>query len=144
MARTKQTARKSSGDGPRMNLVTKAAKVARKKVAPKCGGVKRPMRYRPGTKALREIRKYQKTTDLLIRRLPFQRLVREIAMDYKTDIKFQSSALECLHEAAEAYLVRLFEDAYLCTLHAKRVTLQRKDLQLAKKIRGDMNIRCLT
>lgn len=144
MARTKQTARKSSGSGPRVNLVTKAAKVARKKFAPKNGGVKRPLRYRPGTVALREIRKYQKTTDLLIRKLPFQRFVREVAQDYKTDIKFQSSAMECLQEAAEAYLVGLFEDTLRCALHARRITIQAKDMKLARKLRGDMNSRCLT
>ena len=76
MARTKQTARKSTGGkAPRKQLATKAAR----KSAPTAGGVKKPHRYRPGTVALREIRKYQKSTDLLLRKLPFQRLVREIA-----------------------------------------------------------------
>jgi len=78
MARTKQTARKSTGGkAPRKQLATKAAR----KSAPATGGVKKPHRYRPGTVALREIRKYQKSTELLIRKLPFQRLVREIAQD---------------------------------------------------------------
>eukprot|EP00955_Chlamydomonas_euryale_P111569 366074-Chlamydomonas_euryale.AAC.20 len=89
MARTKQTARKSTGGkAPRKQLATKAAR----KSAPATGGVKKPHRYRPGTVALREIRKYQKSTELLIRKLPFQRLVREIAQDFKTDLRFQSSA----------------------------------------------------
>ena len=66
------------------------------------GGVKRPHRFRPGTVALREIRKYQKSTELLIRKLPFQRLVREIAQDFKTDLRFQSSAVLALQEASEA------------------------------------------
>ncbi|PWA66317.1 RNA-directed DNA polymerase, eukaryota, Reverse transcriptase zinc-binding domain protein [Artemisia annua] len=96
MARTKQTARKSTGGkAPRKQLATKAAR----KSAPATGGVKKPHRFRPGTVALREIRKYQKSTELLIRKLPFQRLVREIAQDFKTDLRFQSSAVAALQEA---------------------------------------------
>ncbi|CAN0235757.1 unnamed protein product [Lampetra planeri] len=110
MARTKQTARKSTGGkAPRKQLATKAAR----KSAPATGGVKKPHRYRPGTVALREIRRYQKSTELLIRKLPFQRLVREIAQDFKTDLRFQSSAVMALQEASEAYLVALFEDTNL-------------------------------
>lgn len=90
-----------------------------------------------GTVALREIRKFQKSTDLLIRKLPFQRLVREIAQDYKSDLRFQSSAVLALQEAAEAYLVGLFEDTNLCAIHAKRVTIMPKDIQLARRIRGE-------
>ncbi|OXB71560.1 UNVERIFIED_CONTAM: hypothetical protein H355_000031 [Colinus virginianus] len=101
------------------------------------GGIKKPHRYRPGTVALREIRRYQKSTDLLIRKLPFQRLVREIAQDFKTDLRFQSSAVLALQEAAEAYLVGLFEDTNLCAIHAKRVTIMPKDIQLARRIRGE-------
>ncbi|ROT69816.1 histone H3 [Penaeus vannamei] len=120
MARTKQTARKSTGGkAPRKQLATKAAR----KSAPATGGVKKPHRYRPGTVALREIRRYQKSTELLIRKLPFQRLVREIAQDFKTDLRFQSSAVMALQEASEAYLVGLFEDTNLCAIHAKRVTI---------------------
>eukprot|EP00501_MAST-03F_sp_TOSAG23-6_P002280 GSMAST32.ASY1.ANO1.2381.1 assembled CDS len=107
MARTKQTARKSTGA---------------------TGGVKKPHRYRPGTVALREIRRYQKSTDLLIRKLPFQRL---------TDLRFQGSAVLALQEASEAYLVGLFEDTNLCAIHAKRVTIMPKDIQLARRIRGE-------
>ncbi|KAG6784301.1 hypothetical protein POTOM_009992 [Populus tomentosa] len=133
MARTKQTARKSTGGkAPRKQLATKAAR----KSAPTTGGVKKPHRYRPGTVALREIRKYQKSTELLIRKLPFQRLVREIAQDFKTDLRFQSHAVLALQEAAEAYLVGLFEDTNLCAIHAKRVTIMPKDIQLARRIRG--------
>ncbi|KAH0725806.1 hypothetical protein KY284_001671 [Solanum tuberosum] len=84
-----------------------------------------------------EIRKYQKSTELLIRKLPFQRLVREIAQDFKTDLRFQSSAVAALQEAAEAYLVGLFEDTNLCAIHAKRVTIMPKDIQLARRIRGE-------
>ena len=127
MARTKQTARKSTGGkAPRKQLATKAAR----KSAPATGGVKKPHRYRPGTVALREIRRYQKSTELLIRKLPFQRLVREIAQDFKTDLRFQSSAVMALQEASEAYLVGLFEDTNLCAIHAKRVTIMPKDIQL--------------
>lgn len=93
MARTKQTARKNTGaKAPRKHLAHKAAR----KTAPSAGGVKKPHRYRPGTVALREIRRYQKSTDLLIRKLPFQRVVREIASEYKNDLRFQSSAVLAL------------------------------------------------
>jgi histone H3/H4 len=90
-----------------------------------------------GTVALREIRRYQKSTELLIRKLPFQRLVREIAQDFKNDLRFQSSAINALQEAAEDYLVSLFEDTNLCAIHAKRVTIQSKDIQLARRLRGE-------
>ena len=83
------------------------------------GGVKKPHRYRPGTVALREIRRYQKSTEMHIRKLPFQRLVREKAQDIKTDLRFQSAAIMALQESAEAYLVGLFEDSNLCAIHAK-------------------------
>ena len=133
MARTKQTARKIvGGKAPRKQLATK---VARKIAA--TGGAKKPHRFRPGTVALREIRRYQKTTELLIRKMPFQRLVREIAQDFKTDLRFQSSSVMALQEASEAYLVGLFEDSNLCAIHAKRVTIMPKDMQLASRIRGD-------
>ncbi|KAJ7519798.1 hypothetical protein O6H91_20G055900 [Diphasiastrum complanatum] len=133
MARTKQTARKSTGGkAPRKQLATKAARKS-----PSAGVVKRPRRYRPGTVALREIRKYQKNTELLIRKLPFQRLVREVAQEFKTELRFQSHAVLALQEAAEAYLVGLFEDTNLIAIHAKRVTIMPKDLQLAKRIRGE-------
>jgi histone H3 len=134
MARTKQTARKSTGGkAPRKALATKAAR----KSAPSTGGVKKPHRFRPGTVALREIRKFQKSTELLIRKLPFQRLVREIAQDMARDLRFQSNAVLALQEASEAYLVGLFEDTNLCAIHAKRVTIMPKDIQLARRIRGE-------
>ena len=134
MARTKQTARKSTGGkAPRKQLATKAAR----KSAPATGGVKKPHRYRPGTVALREIRRYQKSTDLLIRKLPFQRLVREIAQEFKSDLQFQGSAVLGLQEASEAYLVGLKEDSNLCAIHAKRVTIMPKDMQLSRRIRGE-------
>ncbi|XP_053577967.1 histone H3-like centromeric protein A [Bombina bombina] len=95
-------------------------------------------RYRPGTRALMEIRKYQKSTELLLRKAPFSRLVREVCMVYTHGLSYswQSMALMALQEAAEAFLVRLFEDAYLCSIHAKRVTLYVQDIQLARRIRG--------
>ncbi|XP_041091342.1 histone H3-like centromeric protein A [Polyodon spathula] len=94
-------------------------------------------RFRPGTRALMEIRKYQKSTELLIRKAPFSRLVREVCQGVSSqDLKWQSLALIALQEAAEAFLVRLFEDSYMCSIHAKRVTLYAKDLQLARRIRG--------
>ena len=137
MARTKQTARKNtsqSGKAPRKEItVSKAAR----KSAPAIGGVKKPHRYRPGTVALREIKKYQKSTELLIRKLPFQKLIREIASSFKSDLRFQSQAILALQEASEAYLVGLFEDTNLCAIHAKRVTIMSKDMQLAKRIRGE-------
>lgn len=87
--------------------------------------------------ALREIRRYQKSTELLIRRAPFQRLVREIAQDFKTDLRFQIHAMGALQEAAEAYLVGLFEDVNLCCIHRKNITISPKDIQLARRIRGE-------
>ena len=100
MARTKQTARKSTGaKAPRKQLATKTAR----KTAPSYGGVKKPHRYLPGTVALREIRRYQKTGDLLIRKIPFQRLVREIAQEFKTDLRFQSAAIGALQVSLQGY-----------------------------------------
>ena len=123
-----------SGKAPRKEItVSKAAR----KSAPAIGGVKKPHRYRPGTVALREIKKYQKSTELLIRKLPFQKLIREIASSFKSDLRFQSSAILALQEASESYLVGLFEDTNLCAIHAKRVTIMPKDMMLAKRIRGE-------
>ncbi|KAL8280615.1 hypothetical protein RQP46_006938 [Phenoliferia psychrophenolica] len=104
-------------------------------------GNRKPHRWRPGTVALREIRRYQKTTELLIRKLPFQRLCREIATSYEpagaTPWRFQRSAIEALQTAAEQYLVDLFADCNLCAIHAKRVTITPKDLLLARRLRGE-------
>ena len=101
------------------------------------GRLVKPHRYRAGTVALKDIRHYQGSTALLIRKLPFQRLVREIAQDHKTDLRFQSAAVLCLQEASEAYLVGLFDNANLCAIHAGRVTIMPKDIQLARRIRGE-------
>ena len=122
-----------------------AARMAKKssQKAPK-GGVKKRYRYRLGTVALKQIRQYQKSTELLIRKLPFQRLVREIASDSEViksplcgKVRFQSAAIMALQEPAEAYLVGLFEDTNLCAIHAKRVTIMPKDIQLARRIDGE-------
>ena len=86
---------------------------------------------------MRDIRRYQKSTDLLIRKLPFQRLVREIATQFQSDLRWQSTAVLALQEASEAYLVGLFEDTNLCAIHAKRQTIMPSDMQLARRIRGE-------
>ncbi|KAJ5752277.1 hypothetical protein N7520_009194 [Penicillium odoratum] len=101
----------------------------------------RRRRYKPGTVALKEIRRYQRSFDLLIAKLPFARLVREVALDLLpadvgATLRWQSQAIQALQEAAEAFLVHLFEDTNLCALHAKRVTIMQKDIQLARRIRG--------
>ncbi|XP_078389063.1 histone H3.2-like [Cetorhinus maximus] len=134
MVRTKQTPRKSTGGkAPRRQLATKAAR----KSAPATGGVKKPHRYEPGTVTLREIRRYQRS-ELLIRKVAFQSLVREIAQDLSKKVLLaQGSAVMALQEASEAYLVGLFEEAKLCAIHAKRVTIMPEDFQLARRIRGE-------
>lgn len=134
MARTKQHARKNTGGkAPRKQLVSKNA-------GANANRGRKKHRYRPGTVALRDIRRYQKSTKLLIRKLPFQRLVRQIAQDTVGDkdkqYRFTPAALEALQEASEAYLVSLFEDANECAIHAKRVTVMVKDIKLTKRIRG--------
>ena len=132
MARTKQTARKSTGGkAPRNQLAMKAFRV------PMTGAVKKPQRYRPGTVCIREIRRYQKSNELLLRKLPFQRLVREVAQEVKIALRFQGSAILALQEAAEAYIVGLFQDANLCCIHANRVTVMPRDMQLARRIRKE-------
>lgn len=105
----------------------------------KATSTKRKRRYKPGTNAIREIRQFQKSTDFLISKLPFSRLVREIAENYigaSYGIRWQSNAVLALQEASEAYLVHLLEDTNLCAIHAKRVTIMQKDIQLARRIRG--------
>jgi histone H3 len=127
MARTKQTARKNTaGKAPRKQIAAKSARLRHVQ------NVKKPHRYRPGTVALREIRRYQRRTDLLIRRRPFYALVREIAQSFSasgTCLRLTTDAVRALQEAAEAYLVGLFEDVNLCAIHAHRVTIMPKDMQ---------------
>jgi histone H3 len=101
--------------------------------------VKKTHQYCPGTVALCEICCYQKSTDLLIHKLPFQHLVRDIAQSFKIwgEVpKFQSTAVLALQEASEAFLVGMFDDTNLCAVHAKQVTIMNRDMQLALRIRG--------
>uniref|UniRef100_A0A6C0BN48 Core Histone H2A/H2B/H3 domain-containing protein n=1 Tax=viral metagenome TaxID=1070528 RepID=A0A6C0BN48_9ZZZZ len=144
MARIKQTnPKKTTGKAPRKKLNQKRSKTEKAPLteaaataavgrdAPK---TRKPHRFRPGTVALRQIRKYQKSTDLLLRKLPFQRLIREVAAEYKEDLRFQATAIEAIQEASENFLVNLYEDGNLLALHASRVTVQPEDLRLAKRL----------
>ena len=142
MARTKQTAKKNAtphtgglGGGKVQSLAVAKRAAAARRAAEKQGKKKR--RFRPGTVALREIRRYQKSTELLIRQAPFRRLVRELIEDCRTGLRVAPQAFKALQEAAEAYLVGLFEDVNLCAIHAKRVTIMPKDIQLARRIRAE-------
>ena len=152
MARTKQTPHKygAKSKPARLGLLAQGGKtlnkkpkeIADEKVETTKSEVKpvtttrKKRRFKPGTVALREIRRYQKSTDNLISRAPFVRLVREI-MGALGDYRLKATALEALQSAAEAYLVGVFEDMNLCALHAKRVTIQPSDLKLAMRIRGE-------
>ena len=130
MSSTKQTALKSKS----------AKKVGSKKAkaAPTgAGGVKRAHRFRPGTRALIEVRRAQKSTSLLIQKAPFQRLVREAAEGAKAGLRFQASAVAAIQDATEAYVVGLLADANVCALHSGRVTVTPKDLAIARRLRGD-------
>lgn len=147
MARTKQATPKHARPG---HLTTggktvemiKGLMKKKKNVSVAADGVKKPHRYRPGTKALREIRQYQKSTERLLPVAPFQRLVKEIAHSdmMRSDLRWQSMAVMALQESAEAYLVGLFEDTNLCALHAHRTTIMASDLHLARRIRGERAI----
>ncbi|KAL1618067.1 centromeric DNA-binding histone H3-like protein cse4 [Neofusicoccum ribis] len=146
MAGTKQKARPSTGgrSAGRSSLASKATPI---KKSHRSSGIsagdptpaRKKYRHKPGTNALKEIRRYQRSTDLLLLKLPFARLVREIALNLVPDgeiLRWQSQAIQALQEAAEAFLVHLFEDTNLCAIHAKRVTIMQKDIQLARRIRG--------
>jgi histone H3 len=132
MVHIKAVARKCTGGKIGFNLASKAARASVPSNA-----VKKPYRYRPGTVALRQIRRYQKSTELLVKKGPFARLVREIAQEKARCLRFQRSAIEALQQATEAYMVGLFEDSNLLAIHAKRVTIFPKDMQLARRIRGE-------
>ncbi|CEO96708.1 Histone H2A/H2B/H3 domain-containing protein [Plasmodiophora brassicae] len=148
MARTKAKAtHRTPRKHPRTSLLGgkslpgKRTPVSAKKLPKKSAGTPKAQghRFRPGTRALMEIRKFQKGTGLLIRKLPFARLVREIAQEHFSggeEWRWQGEALLALQEAAEAYLVHLFEDTNLCAIHAKRVTIMPRDIHLARRIRG--------
>lgn len=129
MARVKETARAKKA------LATKKSKAP--KAAGATTGVKKSHRWRPGTVALREIRKFQKSTELLIQKAPFQRLVRELATAQKESLRFQSSAVQAIQEATESYVISLLADTNLCAIHTRRVTIQPKDIQLALRLRGE-------
>lgn len=135
MARTKQThpGRASAQKVPRGRHHGKVFGIKK----PPTGGVKKPHKWKPGTVALREIRRFQKSTDLLIKKAPFKRLVDQIAFDFRvsgTTFRFQGAAITALQEAAEAYLVQLFEKTNLCAIHAGRVTIKPEDIQLAQRL----------
>ena len=122
MTRTKLTSRKLTGDGKRTKKQT-------------MGNVRRRRKFRPGTVALREIRKYQKSTELLIRKLPFQRLVREIVYEMKDkSYRFTPQGLLALQEAAESFLVKVFDQCNHISIHGKRTTVMVKDIQLWKRL----------
>lgn len=136
MARFKQSkTRRTSSGGNRDTVIGRGRQESGSANATR--KPRRKRRMRPGERALREIRQYQSSTDLLLRKLPFARLVREIQMTMsKVPYRWQGTALLALQEAAEAHLVALFEDCMLCAAHGKRVTIMPKDMQLARRIRG--------
>ena len=137
MGRTKQTASRSTGGkAPRGRYKTQHGR--KMASSSQCeGGERKPLRrFRPGTVALRQIRKYQKFTELLIRKLPFQRLVREVALNIKPGLRFQSTAVLALQEASEAFLVTMFDKVNLCAIHGNRVTIKPKDIILWKRMMG--------
>lgn len=137
MARTKS----SSSSGGKKIIGGRKSKTPQRRSAPVAGGAPRAKRrYRPGTLALKEIRKYQRSSDLLLRKLPFCRLVRQLCQDHFARpgevYRWRGEALEALQHAAEDYLVKLFEDANLCAIHSRRVTVMVRDIQLARRIKG--------
>ncbi|CAL2052542.1 unnamed protein product [Caenorhabditis brenneri] len=115
------------------------AKSSKKNIVKKnTQGPVKKQRFRPGATALRDIRQYEQSTEPIIRKMPFRRIIQEIAhTNFNTMIKYQALAVDLLRQAAEEYITSLFEDANLCAHHAKRVTVMPKDLQLASRIRGD-------
>jgi len=134
MGRTKKTAVKTVPTPKRKKLPVKSPRQS----PWSCVRLPKP-RYRPGTVAIREIRRYQETVTPLLPKLPFQRVVREIAQYHKIDVRFRADSVLALQEAAEAFLIDLFEDTVLCAVHAKRVTITVKDMSLARRIRGGRN-----
>lgn len=132
-----QPSKSTAGKAPRKTTIGKSTNIHGQPLNPKPHMKKKAHRFRPGTVAIREIRKYQKSGDLLLKKAPFQRLVKEIAQEFRTELRFQGGAIAAIQEAAEMYLVSIFEDSNLLALHAKRVTVMTKDMQLARRIRGD-------
>ena len=130
MARTKRTARKDE-------VGKKQSAFAKKQPRSQKGQATMQQqlhRYQPRMVVLRQIRRYQKSTELLIHKLPFQRLVHEILQGHSVGYRVTPAMMLALQEAAEVYLVQLLEDSNLCAIHAKRVTIQPKDIQLARRI----------
>eukprot|EP00727_Mastigamoeba_balamuthi_P000132 m51a1_g10115 putative histone h3 (148) ;mRNA; r:27585-28187 len=143
MARVKETAQKKQQQRRRTEVLAapEAPEAPEAPGAPEAqrrrsGAPRGPYRARPGVRALQEVRRLRKTTGLLLPRLPFARLVRDVTLYFRDDVRWTAGALEALQESAEIYLTELFEDAYLCALHGKRVTLMVRDIQLARRIRG--------
>jgi histone H3 len=134
MARTKETAKVSAKKAVHAKSGKKAVKSAS---GSQSTGVKRAHRFRPGTVALRQIRRYQKSTELLLRKAPFQRLLREVAQSQKEGLRWSASAVAAIQEATESYIIGLLSDANLAALHARRVTAMPRDLQLARRLRGE-------
>ena len=136
MARTKRTARRDEKGKEKTKRPTYGKKQPRSQ-AGNPPSQHQPYRYQPGTVVLREIREYQRSTDLVICKLPFQHLVNEIVQGFNTEFRVMPAMVMALQEAAEAYLVQLLEDSNLCAIHAKHVTIQPKDIQLARWICGE-------
>ena len=135
-----QQAPRKGGKQPRKFI---SHKMLRKGIKP-TGGLKKPHRYRPVMVALREIRRYQRSTENLIKRTPFQKLIREISQEYRicpdgpgtpsVQVRFQSTAIAALQEAAENYIIGLFEDVNLLAIHARHITIMPRDIRLTLHI----------
>ncbi|VDM44200.1 unnamed protein product [Toxocara canis] len=141
MVRTKQTAKKSAPAPSKLRKLEAKRHSLSKKSTPRKEESIKKRRFKPGQRALQQIRKLQRTTELLMPRAPFMRLVREIARQVApnhNDLRFQSAAISALQEATEAYLTMLFEDCNLAAIHAKRVTIFPKDMQIVRRIRGEL------
>ena len=142
MPRIKKNEKMSKAKASGKSSAAKASKAkgkasGNKKTAPASDGQKKKFKWRPGTVALREVKRYQKKTDLLLLRAPFQRVVREIAHSYDPEARFSPESLHAIQEAAEMHIVSLMEDSQLCAIHANKVTVTKKDLLLARRLRGD-------
>ncbi|OAX78151.1 hypothetical protein ACJ72_07543 [Emergomyces africanus] len=137
MTRIKQTAHKSTRESscPK-NLAAKARHDAKTPAGKEPAQTKshKSHHYKPGTVALHEIHCYQKSTELLILKLLFQCVVREIAHDFKKDICFEKSTLLVLQKAVESYMINNFEMINLCAIHAQRVTIQKKNMRLVRRL----------
>lgn len=138
MARTKQTSRPAAGGKFARKKYPLQSK--RKRGPPATGGVKKPHRYRPGTVALREIRRYQKSTDLLIPKLSFGRVMREYVLALQKEFRSQAVAVMAAQEASEAYITGYLEDCNLSAIHGNRVTVFPKDIHFVRRLRGESKL----